>query len=117
MVGDGANDSMALAQAHVGIAVHGGMEMSLRAADIYLGKPGVKPIAALIVISRETLHVIRRNLWLSIIYNLIAGGFALAGKINPLVAALLMPASALTVFLSTLAGTPQLKKALQEVNT
>ena len=116
MVGDGANDSMALAQSHVGIAVQGGMEMSLRAADIYLGRPGVRPIAAMLVVARETLHVIHRNLWLSILYNGIAGGFALAGKINPLFAALLMPASAITVLLSSMAGTPQLKKALKELS-
>lgn len=115
MVGDGANDAMALARAFVSISVHGGVEISLRAADIYIRIPGVQPIFELILISRETLRVVRRNLAFSIFYNLIAGGFALMGKVNPLFAAILMPVSAFTVFLSSSIGTSALRKALKRL--
>ena len=50
----------------------------------------------------RTLATIRRSLRLSLAYNLVAGGLAVAGIIHPLVAALLMPASSLTVLASSL---------------
>lgn len=117
MVGDGANDALALAGAHVSVAVHSGVEISLRAADIHLKTPGVQSIAALMVISRETLRVIRRNFAFSILYNGLAGAAALAGKIDPLFAAVLMPISALTVFLASMAGTRKMRSAFAELNS
>lgn len=113
MVGDGANDALALAGAFVSVAVNSGVEISMRAADIYLTRPGIEPVPHLLVASRETLKIIRRNLAFSVIYNFIAAGAALAGKINPLFAAVLMPASALTVFLSSMAGTRRLRETIR----
>jgi P-type E1-E2 ATPase len=113
MVGDGANDAIALAQADVGIAVHSGVEISLRAADVYLSTPGVQPVYELLIIARETLRVVQRNFCFSVVYNIIAGGFALAGKIDPLLAAVLMPISALTVLLSSIVGTLKMRRAFQ----
>ncbi len=117
MVGDGANDALALARAFVGIAVHSGVEMSLQVADVYLSIPGVRPVYSLIVIAQETLRVVRRNLVFSIFYNIIAGGFALRGEVTPLMAAILMPMSALTVFLSSITGTSRMKNAFQRIQS
>ena len=116
MVGDGANDALALAHAHVGVAIHSGMEISLLAAGVYFRNPGVQPLCELLMIARETLGVVRRNFFFSIVYNLIAGAFALSGKIDPLLAAVLMPLSAFTVFLSSLAGTPGMRRAFRSLN-
>ncbi len=115
MIGDGANDALALAQASVGIAVRSGVEISLQASDIYLRTPGVRPIYEIVVIARETLWVVKRNLLFSTFYNLVAGGFALFGKIDPLLAAVLMPVSALMVLTSTFTGTRRLRSAFQEL--
>lgn len=104
MVGDGANDALALASAYESIAVHGGMEISMKAAGAYSSKPGISPVHSLITVARQTMRVIHRNLAFAIFYNLIGITIALMGHLSPLVAALLMPASALTVFLSTMVG-------------
>jgi Cu2+-exporting ATPase/Cu+-exporting ATPase len=109
MVGDGANDALALTKAHVGVAVLGSMDISLRAADVYLSNAGIRPVKDLIVLGRETMRVIRRNLVLSLIYNSLSVLAAFMGWIGPLTAAIIMPASSLTVLLSTLWGTEALR--------
>lgn len=99
MAGDGVNDSAALAAAGVGVAVHGGAEASLAAADVYLNTPGLGGVVELIEGSRRTMGVIWRNLGVSVLYNLTAGTLAVTGHMNPLIAAIVMPISSLTVLI------------------
>lgn len=96
-VGDGVNDAAALQRATVGIAAHGGAEASLAAADIYLTKPGLTPLVELIAGARRTRRVVFRNIGAALGYNALAATLALTGLITPIVAAILMPISSLTV--------------------
>ena len=109
MIGDGANDAIVLSEADVGVAVLGAMDISLRAAEVYLTTPGLNPVVTLLTLSKETMKVIRRNLILSLGYNFLSVIAAFMGLISPLVAAIVMPLSSLTVLLSTLAGTKKMR--------
>ncbi|MCB9845216.1 MAG: heavy metal translocating P-type ATPase [Phycisphaeraceae bacterium] len=96
-VGDGVNDAAALSRATVGIAVHGGAEASLAAADVYLTRPGLGAITELFDGAVRTRRVIRTNIGASLVYNSVAASLAMAGLITPWIGAILMPLSSLTI--------------------
>lgn len=102
MVGDGVNDAAAMASASAGIAVSGAAEIAIEAADVYLRSHSITTIADTIAGASATLATIQRNLRFSLVYNLAAGGLAVAGLIHPLIAAAVMPLSSLTVLASSL---------------
>jgi heavy metal translocating P-type ATPase len=110
MVGDGANDAIALASASVGVAVHSGLEISMKAADIYQSQAGLMPLVDLIEASRETMKVVRRSLAFSLVYNAIGVVAAFIGWVDPLFAAVLMPLSSLTVIAIAMTGTRRLRE-------
>ncbi|MEL6498405.1 MAG: heavy metal translocating P-type ATPase [Planctomycetota bacterium] len=102
MIGDGVNDAAALAKATCGIAIHGGAEASLAAADVYVTSDDLGHIAALADSSRGVIAAIKTCLAVSLSYNIIAAGLALGGLMSPLLAAVLMPASSLTIVIMAL---------------
>jgi Cu2+-exporting ATPase/Cu+-exporting ATPase len=108
MVGDGANDAIALSNAYVGIAVHGSVDISLRAADIYISKSGVNHLTELFEAVFGAMTIIKRNLKFSLFYNILGASLAITGHITPLLAAVLMPLSSLTVLISTFISSKKL---------
>lgn len=102
MVGDGVNDSVALSNADVAIAMGNSADISLAVSDIVLLNSTLNSLKDAFVISNKTYKYIKQNLSLSIVYNMITIPLAMAGLVIPLVAALSMSLSSLMVVLNSL---------------
>ncbi len=97
MVGDGLNDAGALRQADVGVAVVEKVGAFAPASDVILAADMVTRTAEVLRYAKQSVCVVRVAFWISAAYNLIGVAIAASGKLSPVVCAILMPVSSVTV--------------------
>jgi len=112
MIGDGLNDAGALAQSDVGIAISENVNVFSPACDAILDASKFNQLYHFIIIAKSAVTIVKWSILLSFIYNSIGLYFAVTGQLAPVVAAILMPLSSISIVLFTTIATNIVGKKL-----
>lgn len=113
MIGDGLNDAGALAQSDVGIAISENVNVFSPACDAILDASKFEELYHYITASKSAIKIIKWSFMLSLFYNVIGLSFAVTGNLEPVIAAILMPLSSISIVVFTTIATNILGKKLK----
>jgi Cu2+-exporting ATPase/Cu+-exporting ATPase len=99
MVGDGINDAGAMSRAKVSVVVGGAMDRALQVADVFLTQDGLSQLPAIWKVKDQAENGLKRIRYFSLVYNFTTAVLAIGGVVHPLLAAILMPISSISVLL------------------
>ena len=112
MLGDGLNDAGALKQSDFGIAVSDSVHQFSPACDAILRADEFSNLDNYLLFSKKSIGIIKRSFMISFLYNIIGLSFAVTGNLSPIIAAILMPISSVTVVLFSTLATRSVAKHL-----
>lgn len=113
MIGDGLNDAGALAQSDVGISISENINVFSPACDAILDASRLTQLAEFFKLSRASMKIIKASFLLSLCYNIIGLYFAVTGQLQPVIAAILMPLSSISIVVFTTVATNFLENKIK----
>ncbi|MCK4562241.1 MAG: HAD-IC family P-type ATPase, partial [Flavobacteriaceae bacterium] len=112
MIGDGLNDAGALAQSNVGISISENINVFSPACDAILDAENFEKLPVFIQLSNKTISIIKVSFIISFLYNIVGLVFAVTGNLSPIIAAILMPISSISVVVFVTISTNLIAKKL-----